>query len=134
MPYTAHDPRVFYDAVISRLETSTGKNIGQGEAPPNLTLPYAVVRSQDETDVDVNLADPHDLTIFEWFVMSVGSTEDQALWMQQKVRVALLGWQPSVAGITCGFVMRDGGAGVTREDAAQPPTFFAVDRFNVLAD
>lgn len=134
MPFTAHDPRVFYEAIITRLVTSTGKNIGDAEAPATLTDPYAVVYPQDETDVDSTLADPHDLTEFEWLVTSEGSTMDQALWMVQKVRAALLGWQPVVAGITCSFVMRDGGSGVARVEGVQPARFTGADRFIVLAD
>ena len=134
MAFTAWDSRVFYDAIVTQLATSTGKNIGEAQAPAIVTVPYAVVYPQDETDVPSTLADPHDLTEFEWLVTSVGDTADQVLWMQQKVRAALLGWQPVVAGMTCGFVMRDGGQGVGRDDAAQPPKFTAADRFVVLAD
>lgn len=134
MAFTAHDPRVFYDAVVAQLATSTGKSIGEGVAPSNDTPPYAVVYPQDETDLDSTLADPTDLTLFEWLVVSVGDTQDQALWMNQKVRAALLGWQPVVTGITCGFVTRDGGRGVLREDDVQAPKFSAADRFVVLAD
>lgn len=134
MAFSAHDPRVFYDAVVARLTTSTGKNIGEAQAPANVTVPYAVVYPQDETDLESTLADPHDLTQFEWLVTCVGDTADQVLWMLQKVRVALLGWQPAPAGETCGFVMRDGGQGVLRDDSVQPPKFTATDRFNVLAD
>ena len=133
--FTAHDPRVFYEAIVTRIATSTGEGIGEAEAPAvTAGHPYAVVYPQDETDVDATLADPHDLTIFEWLVVSVGITQDQALGMQQKVRAALLGWQPVVAGITCSLIVREGGRGVLREDETQPPKFSAVDRFVVLVD
>lgn len=134
MPFTAHDPRVFYEAIITQLASSTGKNIGKAEAPTTLTDPYAVVYPGDEDDLDWNLADLNDLTYFNWQVTSVGSTMDQTLWMQQKVRAALLGWQPTVAGITCGAVLRDGGQGLRRDDKVQPPKFYSVDLFTVLAD
>jgi hypothetical protein len=132
--FTAHDPRVVYDAIVTQLASSTGKNIGESQAPSNTTAPYAVVYPQDETDTDTTLADPHDVTVFEWLVVSVGDSQDQALWMQQKVRAALLGWQPVVAGYSFGFVLRDGGGGVQREDPVQPPRFSVADRFVVLAD
>ena len=43
MAYTVHDPEAFFAAIVTRLATSTGKNIGLAEAPANTTYPYAVV-------------------------------------------------------------------------------------------
>jgi hypothetical protein len=91
MAYTAHDPRVFYDAVVTQLASSTGKNIGKAQAPSASTVPYAVVYPLDESDTNTSLADLTDVTIFRWQVSSIGDSLDQVLWMQQKVRAALLG-------------------------------------------
>lgn len=134
MPFTAHNPRPFYDAVASQLATSTGKNIGRAQAPDTVTLPYAVLYSLAEDDTDTTLADPFDVTLFRWSVVSVADSEEQALWMVHKVRVALVGWQPVVSGLTCGFVLRDGGRGVAREDPVQPPRFSGADIFTVFVD
>lgn len=134
MPFTAHNPGPFYTAIAARLATSTGKNIGRSVAPPNVTTPYAVVYTLDEDDTDTSLADPFDVTLFRWSVVSVGDAEEQALWMMHKCRVALIGWQPVVSGITCGFVLREGGRGVDREDAAQPSKFSGADTYSVFAD
>lgn len=135
MPFTAHDPRVFYDAIVAQLVASTGESIGYAQ-PPTLVPnePYAVVWPGAEDDTDASLANPTDTTIFNWQLTSVGQTPGQALGMQQKGRAALLGWQPVVAGITCGFVLRDGGQGLLPDDATQPRTFFTVDLFTVFAD
>lgn len=135
MTYTAHDPRVFYAAVKARLET-TGKNIGDGEAPSDLTVPYAVLYSLDEpADPDRNgtLADAHATTVFEFQVTSIGDTAEQARWMQQKTRSVLVGWSPVVSGLSCGPAARSGGQGVRRDDGTQPARFFAVDTFTVFA-
>lgn len=136
MAYTAHDPRTFYDAIVTRLSGQTSKNIGEANAPSDTTTPYAVVYQLDEQDNPEtlgNLTDAHESTFFAWQVTSVGADANEAQWMQQKVRAALLGWQPTVSGITCGFVERDGGTGVTRDDDLQPPLFYAVDRFVCFA-
>ena len=114
MTYTAHNPQTFYAAVVSRLSSQTGKNVGRAEAPSDVTLPYAVVYPLDEAaDLDVNgtLGDPHDTTVFEWQVTSVGGTAEQAEWMQQKVRSALVGWAPTVSGVSSGKVEKSGGGG-----------------------
>ena len=134
MPFTAHNPRPFFDAIAARLVASTGRTIGRSEAPAVVTVPYAVVYPLDEDDTDTTLDDPFDVTLFRWSVVSVGDSEEQALWMVHKVRVALVGWQPVVAGLTCGFVFRDGGRGVSREDPTQPPKFSGADVFTVFAD
>lgn len=134
MAFTAHNPGPFYTAIAARLATSTGKNIGRTRAPANVTTPYAVVYTLDENDVDASLGDPTDVTLFNWQVTSVGDSEEQALWMMHKCRVALLGWQPVVSGITCGFVLRDGGQGVRPDEGASPTKFFGADQFTVLVD
>jgi hypothetical protein len=136
MSYTAHDPRLFRAAVIAQLATSTGKNIGDGAAPTDTTYPYAFVVSAGE-DIDPErlgtVTDAHLMTFFDVQVTSVGSTQDQAEWMQQKVRVALAGWQPSVAGVTCGLMEIDTSLPALRDDDVQPPNFFTVDIFTCSA-
>lgn len=135
MAFSAHDPRVFYDAIVARLVASTGESIGYGQAPTIVANePYAVVHPRDEDDIDASLGDPTDVTIFNWQVTSVGQTPGQTFGMQQKARAALLGWQPVVAGIACSLVLRDGGQGLTPDDATQPRSFFTADLFTVLAD
>lgn len=136
MAYTAHDPRLFYAAVASRLSSQTGKNVEVGRAPASTTTPYAVVYPLDEDDdpeTQGDLADPHRGTFFVWQVTSVGADDDETLWMQQKVRAALVGWQPTVSGITCGFAERDGGDGLRREDGAQPARLRTADTFRCFA-
>jgi hypothetical protein len=137
MTYTAHNPQTFYGAVASRLSSQTSKNIGRAEAPSDRTLPYAVVyplNEADDPDVNGTLSDAHETTVFEWQVTSVGGTAEQAEWMQHQVRSALLGWEPTVAGVSFGKVERSGGQGTRRDDGTQPAQFFAVDTFTVFAN
>lgn len=136
MAYTAHDPRLFRAAVITQLESSTGKNIGDGAAPDDTTPPYAWVTSAGE-DIEPErlgtLTDAHQMTFFDIQVTSVAKTQEQAEWMQQKVRAALNGWQPTVSGVTCGLMEIDTSLSVVRDDAVQPPNFFTVDIFTCSA-
>ena len=135
MAYTAHDPRLFYDAILARLTAQSVTNgLGSGNG---LTAPYAVVFPLDEdgdpTEVGT-LADAHDSTWFAFRVFSVGTTGEQSLWLQKKVRSALLGWEPTVAGISLGVVERDGGFGLRRDDDVQPAIFDIADDFRVFAN
>lgn len=133
MTYTAHDPDTLYAAVVSRVGSSTGKQVGRVQAPATKTLPYAVVYPlADPADPDVHgvLSDPHKTTVFEWQVTSVGGTAEQAEWMQHRVRSALLGWSPTGS---YGRVELSGGQGTRRDDGTQPALFFAVDVYRVFA-
>lgn len=134
MTYTAHDPRLFYDTILARLTAqSINRGLGSGDG---LAAPYAAVFPLDEdgdpTEVGT-LADAHDSTWFTFRVFSVGTTGEQALWVQQKVRAAFLGWEPTVAGLSLGVVERDGGFGLRRDGDIQPPLFDVADDFRVFA-
>jgi len=135
MAYTTRELRILYDAIITRLGTSTGKNIGDHVAPADQTHPYAVVYHRDETTGDNGtLADPTVVGVVEWQVTSVGVTADQALWMAHKSRQALNGWLPTVSGQTFSPVTLDGSNAVQRDDDVQPPRFYAVDRYTVFVN
>jgi hypothetical protein len=134
MTYTAHDPRLFYNAILARLTAqSIARGLGSGSG---LTAPYAVVYPLDEdgdpTEVGT-LADAHESTWFTFRVSSFGTTGEQVLWLQPKVRAALLGWKPTVAGISLGRIERDGGFGLRKDDDVQPPIFDVADDFRVFA-
>ena len=134
MTYTAHDPRLFYDAILARL-TAQSVARGLGEKPSG-DPPYAVIYPLDEdgdpTEVGT-LSDAHESTWFSFRIFSVGTSGEQALWEQQKVRAALLGWEPTVSGISLGVIERDGGFGLRRDDDVQPAIFDVADDFRVFA-
>jgi hypothetical protein len=134
MTYTAHNPRLFYDAVIARLVADTGRPVGEAVAPAG-GLPYAVVYPMPDARHDGSLADPHQVAVYTFQLTAVGQTMEQAQWMQHKGRVSLLGWIPTVAGIGSTPVQLDdpGGGGVTRDDDVSPPQFYAVDRYRMYA-
>lgn len=132
MTYTIHDPGLLYAAVVTRLASQTGKNIGRVEAPSDKTLPYAVVYPVDDSAPPTSLGDTQEVTVHEFQVTSVGATPQQAEWMQTKVRTALLGWVPTVTGYSFGRVDKIGGQPSQRDDGVQPAQFFATDDYTVF--
>ena len=130
------NPDDFYTAIVAQLASSTGKNIGQAEAPTSTTLPYAVVYPRSE-DIDPdrlgNLSEARDATFFEWQVTSVGSDLIQALWMVQKVRDALIAFTPVVSRDAFGKCELAQVNAVQRDDSVQPPLFYGVDEFQCFA-
>ena len=130
------NPDDFYAAIAAQLVSSTGKNIGEGEAPTSTTLPYAVVYPRSE-DIDPdrlgNLSEARDATFFEFQVTSVSGTMNDALWMVQKVRDALIGFTPTVSGDAFGKVELAQVNAVQRDDSVQPPLFYGVDEFQCFA-
>lgn len=129
MTYTAHDPRVLYDALIARLETETARPIGDAEAPADTTEPYAFVSPLIDEPSEGPLNDPTQVVDDAFQVTCVGESRRQAQWMQQKVRAALLGWIPTVAGVGTFPVQLLSGSGVTQDSSVEPPVFISTDRF-----
>lgn len=126
------DPRTATDAIISRLTTGTGKNIGDGVAPADGTLPYAVVTPLADGDYDGPMNDWQADVAMEWQVTSVGATRSQAQWMQDKCRDAMLNAAITVPSRAVMKAELAGGGFVERDDDFQPPLFYAVDIFSVL--
>lgn len=88
--------RKITDALITMLETATGKQIGDARAPEPTTddtpdYPYAVLVSLGRTQSSGSIAAPHSDVSIMYQVTSVGENRDQADWMADKVREAILG-------------------------------------------
>lgn len=132
---TVFNPRLFYDAVKTRL-AAIGKQLGDNIAPADPVTPYSVLYDLDEDDDPDRygtLAVPHEATRFYFQVTSVGKTATEARWMQHAVRAQLLGWTPTVSGLTLGQVERDTGDGIRPDLDAKPVVFYAVDRYRCFA-
>lgn len=132
MTYTAHDPRLLADALAARLTSETGRPIGEAEAPSDTTTPYAVLYMLPDGQQTGALTDRTQIVWARFQVTCVGADPDEAQWMQQKARAALLGWAPTVTGENPTAVTLDRGAGITRDDDLQPPQFYTTDRFASL--
>lgn len=130
-----HDPYSFYQAILARI-AAIPLDVGDNEALPNKTTPHAVLYVLDEEDDPEDygtLTDPHIGTRFMFQVTAVGLTAAEARFTQSRIRSQLIGWIPTVTGMVCGQVERDGGVGVQREDDTKPPRFSAIDRFACFA-
>lgn len=129
MAYTVHDPKAFFAAIVTRLGTSTGKNIGLAIAPANTTFPYAVVYPLGDDRNEGALNNPSEVVVWAWQVTCVSDKVAGTQWMQTKARTALHGFTPTVAGLGTTPIELSDGSGVTRDDSLQPPLFYSTDRF-----
>jgi hypothetical protein len=127
--YTAHDPRLLYDAIVSRLGTSTGRPIGDAGEPSDTSTPYAIVYPLIDEPHDGPLDDPTQVVDDAFQVTCVGVSRQQAQWMQKQVRDALLGWTPTVSGFGTFPVQLLSGSGTSRDTEVSPPLHFTSDRF-----
>lgn len=132
MTYTANQPKPLYDAIIARLQTQTGKQIGLGRAPDDVTTPYAVVYPLPDIASTGSLDDPDSDVWWSFQVTANGSDMNEALWMQGRCRTALLGWTPSVAGYSCGRVELAEGSGGLPDRALGEQLDFTTDRFRLF--
>lgn len=132
MPYTAHDPQAFFAAIVARIATSTGKQVGLAEAPENNARPYAVVYPLLDEDSEGALNDPTQAVTWAFQVTCIADGAAGAQWMQKKVRDALHGHSPTVAGVGTTPIHLADGSGITRDDAISPPLFYSTDRFTAL--
>lgn len=135
MPYTVHDPQTFFAAIVARIAASTGKQVGFAEAPANNTLPYAVVYPSLDEDSEGALNDPTQIVVWAWQVTCVSDGAAGAQWLQHKVRQALHGHSPTVAGVGTTPIELAQGSGITRDDglSGNPTLFYSTDRFIAYA-
>jgi hypothetical protein len=127
--YTAHNPRLLYNAISARLASETGRSIGDAVAPEGADKPYAVVYPLTDGLGEGPLSDPHQVIDQVFQVSCVGHSMDSAQVLQHAVRSAILGWTPTVSGFGTFPIHLDSGSGVLRDDDVRPPVYFTSDRF-----
>jgi hypothetical protein len=134
LAYTVHDPQAFFAAIVARIASSTGKTVGLAEAPASNVYPYAVVYPLGDESSEGSLPDPTQAVTWSWQVTCVGTGAAGAQWMQQKVRAALHGHIPTVAGLGTTPIELADGSGITRDDglSGNPTLFYSTDRFIAL--
>ena len=132
MTYTANDPKAMREAFVTRITSQTSKNVGEGVAPEDRTTPYAVIYPLADQASMGTQADPDADVWWLYQITCVGADMDETQWMQDSVRSALLGWQPSVSGVTCSLVELQSGSGTTRDPSNDVPLFYSTDRFRVF--
>jgi hypothetical protein len=115
------------DAVVAALE-GAGLVVGLGGAPPSAPplgtdSRYAVLYFDPGQSVSESLADERTDFACGFQVTAVGPTEEQALWVADKVRQALSP-RLTIAGRTAWRAEELGGPPVQRDDDVTPPLFF----------
>lgn len=91
-PTTSVDRRPVTSAIVAMLAAAHGRPVGDGEAPADTTLPYSVVFEVPGGGFEgPAFAAPDADAAFVYQVTSVGERRDQAGWMADQNRRALLG-------------------------------------------
>jgi hypothetical protein len=129
-------------AVLALIKTAWAL-VGDGVAPDGLTRdadgrliqPYVVLYPLGTPRFDGSLG-PGDEQSDAWPAVqltSVGSSREQAEWMRDKTRTALLGQYLTVIGRRVGPLRLLDEQAVTRQDDVTPHLYFAVDRFRAFS-
>lgn len=126
------DPRVVTDAIRTKL-TGLGLSVGDAQAPsgsPPYVVPYAIAGG----GTSGTLGAPDDDAELVYQVTCVGTTREQAEWLENKVLTGLLGQGTiTVTGRSTPRVDSDGFGGIFRDDTKSPPLFSAAPRFRVYS-
>jgi len=102
------------------------------------TGPYAVFYSQPGTDRQTRLTGPAFEQNPRWTIHCVGSTADQAEWVNEQVKGALIvngfGVVPTIAGENPGRFWYSNPQPVQRDDDSTPPLFYVVAETGFSSD
>jgi len=121
--------RIHTDAVIAALEDA-GLTVGDAEAPSS-PPPYVVVYPILGGAIYGVMLKPHREAELLYQVTCVGLDRQQAEWLQDKARAALLGGL-TVTGYQADHVVPDLVGGVTREDEGATTLFVAREQYRIF--
>lgn len=123
-------------AVLARLQAVI--TTGDGEEPELVrtaqglpTSPYAILYRLDDLEDGGAISDAQQWTYRQYQIQVVGGNRISAEAGQEIVRAQLMGWRPSVSGISCGPVELEDPSGVDRDDDETPPLFYSTDRYRL---
>lgn len=129
-----HDESLVTNEVVAALRASSGRPVGDGEAPAGATFPYHVVHLLPSPPLDGSWGDPHEQAVLSVQVNSIGTTREEAQFARHRARLVLLGrtngaWSIPLTGDGWRVFHRehDGDGGVERTD----DLFTAPDRFRL---
>lgn len=125
------DPRLATDAVKAKLATF-GLTVGDGQAPASAP-PYVVVYpiAGGATSGTLGDLDRHAELMFQ--VTCVGTTREQAEWLENKAMGLLGTGTVTITGRVVNRVSLDSFGGVLRDDTKSSPLYMAVPRFRLLS-
>ncbi len=127
MTFSVHEPLPLYSAIGTRLAT-TGKLVGYSQSPGG-DKPYMVLDPVDEL-FEGSIGDPSVVDVHQFYVRCIGDTLDEAQWMQGKARGVLVGWTPTVTGLTTFPIRLDQAIGRGRDP--QGTAITELDRYEIF--
>lgn len=128
---TVVDPRVATDAIKTKL-TTFGLNVGDGQAPSGAP-PYVVVYPIAGGRTTGTLADLDGDAELVFQVTCVGTSREQAQWLENKA-LGLLGvGTVTITGRIVNRISLENFGGILRDDTKSQPLYMAVPRFRVLS-
>jgi hypothetical protein len=116
------------EAVLATLRAA-GVTVGNASGA-GLTSPYCVLYT-DVGALDGPLGDRFADLTQTLFVHGIGTGPEQAQWEADKARVALLTMPITVAGRAVLSITHVTSQPARRDDAVQPPLFYAVDQYRL---
>lgn len=114
------------DAILGVLETA-GYRIGDGQAPEDNTLPYAVLYPL-VASTNGTLDNPDEDLAYECQISLVGKTRPQVENLADEIRDTIMNTPLVIAGRSVFRIQPVYGA-VRPDDDVQPPLFFIPDRY-----
>ena len=129
------------DAIVALLEGES-LSVGDGKKPPDAGwqgdpgtssfVPYVNVHPLSGGVTDGTITDPDDDADSLYQLTCVGGTREQAEWISDKARTAMLQPQAlSVPGRTINRVGVDMLGGVRQDNSVEPVVFMGIDHFRV---
>lgn len=128
-----HDNRELTTIVVDVLDDA-GLHVGRAHAPAGVPAGagWAVVYPLTGGLADGTMDNPNDDASVLYQITSVGRTAEQAEWVMDTSRVAILSGTYALNDRKVLLVTVDMFGGVERDDDVQPPLFYAKDRYRFL--
>lgn len=124
-------------AALRELLEAQNLTVHEGGAPDGSTVPYAVLWADSGIRTGTKLTTGSDRADLLTTVVSVGSTEEQAGWVAERVFTALLDQTPTITGRGCAPITHETSDPLRRDsDVVQPGgsvTYEQVDVFRLTS-
>lgn len=134
-----HQTRPVTASIVAAL-TNAGLTVGAGVAPTGVGgdcasgtwRPWVVVYPLRGGDLDGSIGLGQEDAAALYQLTCVGATQEQAEWVADTARTALLSASLTAPDRAVVLVTVDELGGSTRDDDAQPPVWFIADRYRLL--
>ena len=123
--------RLLTNAVLTAART-TGRTIGDGQAPASSSRPFGVVYALYVAERDGPMSDDTADGWWQYQVTAVGDTREQAEGLADELEAAILGATLTASGYVVGPVKRADRFPLERDDDVQPPLFYQTITFSIF--